>query len=358
MMNTRRQIWGLVWWLGGCAPDDDLALPPAVWEGQSVRVRMDDPDIQVCGGSFESLDRHAELVREALMLEGEGIIEYSIGDQELVNAACDFPFDGTSAACTDSVEGRVFTAIPFIPHEIVHAVRIQDPQIGLLSSVFEEGMAMVYGDDFLESRPIPLDLFSILDSTYVRGAREYYYAGHMTAKLLERHGMAAFRRFDELAYGQDESKAFQEIFGETIEEFAVIAEAEPICEQTQWWIPLLECDGDAATEDPDTGTVLLAGNLRCGEPDVRGPSRGVMWTSRHFRLGDPASLVDFDMPEDATLEVVACDGGCPERFAYIGTRYEVGSFGNGLPGLEAGEYFLRMSRPVSDDDGWFELELD
>ena len=33
--------------LGGCAPDDELPLPPVVWEGESVRVRMDDPEIEV-----------------------------------------------------------------------------------------------------------------------------------------------------------------------------------------------------------------------------------------------------------------------------------------------------------------------
>jgi hypothetical protein len=66
---------------------------------------------------------------------------------------------------------------------------------------------------------------------------------------------------------------------------------------------------------------------------------------------------DIDMPEDATLEIVACNGGCPERFVYIGTNDQVGSFGNGLPSLEPGEYFLRMSRPVGDSDGRFEITL-
>lgn len=40
----------------GCAPEE-LPLPPVVWEGQTVRARMDDPGIQVCGGTFEALDR-------------------------------------------------------------------------------------------------------------------------------------------------------------------------------------------------------------------------------------------------------------------------------------------------------------
>src|SRR5262245_8018018 len=84
-------VGGLMMLLGGCAPDEELPLPPVVWEGESVRVRMDDPEIEVCGGSFEALDRHAELVREALLLEGDGVVEYSIGDQDFVESVCPHP---------------------------------------------------------------------------------------------------------------------------------------------------------------------------------------------------------------------------------------------------------------------------
>jgi hypothetical protein len=361
MTNLRRRLspaLGLVGMLGSCAPQEEFPLPPVVWEGQSVRVRMDDPDIQVCGGSFEALDRHAELVREALLLEGDGVVEYSIGDQDFVDAACEFPFDESSTACTDGVAGRVFTAIPFIPHEIVHAVRREDPRIGLLSSPFEEGLAMVYGDDILPSWPIPLDILGIIESaTYVQGEQEYYYSGHMVAKLLNLHGMEAFRRFDILAVTKDEGTAFAEVFGETKEEFATFAEADPICEQTQWWMPLLECDGEVVTADPGAGTITLAGNLSCAEPDAQGPEYGRMWTSRHFRLDKSTSILsyDVDMPEDATLEIVACEGGCPERVAYLGETQDIGTFDGGIPALEPGKYFLRVSRPVTDQDGSFKV---
>lgn len=343
----------------GCAAEE-LPLPPVVWEGDSVRVRMDDPDIEVCGGTFEALDRHAALVRDALLLEGDGIVEYSIGDGDFVESACQFPFDGTFTACAEGAEGSIFTADPFVPHEIVHAVRRMDPLIGLLSSPFEEGLAMAYGDDFLPSHPIPLDVVGILSSTeYIQGGDEYYYAGHMTAKLLERYGMETFRRFDLRAREHDEDAAFLEVFGETKQDFAVFAEADPICEQTQWWQPLLECDGDAVTADPMSDRLVLTGNLACGETDVRGPRAGRMWTSRHFRLDQRTSTpsYEFDMPQDATLEIVSCTGGCPDRFAYSGTREEVGSVLDGLPSLEPGEYFLRISRPVADGDGHFQIVL-
>jgi hypothetical protein len=49
---------------------------------------MDDPGIQVCGGTFEALDRHAALVREAMLLEGDGVVEYSIADEDLVQDIC------------------------------------------------------------------------------------------------------------------------------------------------------------------------------------------------------------------------------------------------------------------------------
>ena len=64
------------------------------------------------------------------------------------------------------------------------------------------------------------------------------------------------------------------------------------------------------------------------------------------------------MPDDAILEIVGCSGGCPERFVYLGTRDQVSSVLDGLPALEPGEYFLRLSRPAtSREDGRFQIVL-
>ena len=346
--------------LGGCAPDEEPPLPPVVWEGESVRVRMDDPEIEVCGGSFEALDRHAALVREALLLEGDGVIEYSIGDEDFVESVCPHP-ELSPLGCTTFPAGSVFTRVPFIPHEIVHAVRIQDSEIGFLSSAFEEGLATVFGSDPPGDDMISIDALGIFEDPQVGGPAEYYQAGHLMAILLDRHGVDSFRRFDVLARTVDEDRAFLEEFGETKEEFAQVVESAPHCEQSQWWIPLLECDGEPAMVDPETGVLTLSGELDCDEPDVRGPEYGRMWASRHFRLDEATSVLSYaiDMPEDATLEIVSCSSGCPQRFAYIGGRLQVGSVANGLPGLEPDDYFLRMSKPVdSDGDGRFKIVID
>jgi len=342
--------------MSGCAPDEP-PLPPVVWEGESVRVRMDDPEIPMCGGSFEALDRHATLTREALLLEGDDIIEYSVVEEDLVDSIC---ISGTAAACALPSSGRVYTKIPFVPHEIVHAVRALDPRIGWLSSPLEEGMAMVYGDDFLPSWPIPLDISSILGSPRLHGEKEYFYAGNLVAGILDRHGMEAFREFELLAVSRGEDAAFVEVFGETKDELAEAIENGPVCEQTQWRVPLLECDGEPTTADPETGLLTFAGNVSCGESDVQGAVFDRMWTSRHFRLDTRTTIVSFDvdMPEDATLEIVGCNGGCPERVAYIGGIRDIGSINHGIPRFEPGEYFLRISRPVSDDDGHFEIVID
>lgn len=344
----------------GCTPEE-LPLPPVVWEGEMVRARMDDPGIQVCGGTFEALDRHAVLVREALLLEGDGVIEYSIGDQGFVDASCTAAPVDTFIACTSRPEGHVFTTVPFHRHEIVHATRILDPSISRRSSIFEEGLATMFGDDDLGNGVGPLRVRELFEDAHVGGGIEYFGAGHAMANLLELQGVGAFRRFDELARTTNEDAAFIEAFGETKEEFADVAETMPICEQSQWWMPLVECDGEPLTADPETRQLTLSGNVSCGEPDVKGPADGRMWTSRRFRLDSPTTRwsYDFDMPEDATLEIVSCQGGCPQRFAYIGVKYEIWSYGdNALDDLEPGEYFLRMSRPVADDDGYFEVVID
>jgi hypothetical protein len=351
---------GLVGLLGGCAPEEELPLPPVVWEGESVRVRMDDPTIEVCGGSFEALDRHAELVREALLLEGDGVIEYSIGDQDFVDERCRNSPHESPQACTNTGNGRVFTTEQFSQHEIVHAVRVLDPRIELLSSAYEEGLATLYGADLVGREVTAPNALETLNDSNVAGSAEYDRAGQVVALLIELNGVEAFRRFNQSAIATSEAEAFLDILGETIEDFAAYADASPACERSQWWQPLLECDGEPIAPDPETGSMVLSGNLACGEADARGPSLGNMWISRHFRLDEATSSLGyrFEMPDDATLEIVACDGGCPERFAYIGTRYQVGSFGNGLPNLEPGEYYLRMSRPVSDDEGGFEITLE
>jgi hypothetical protein len=345
----------------GCSPEE-LPLPPVVWEGEMVRARMDDPGIQVCGGTFEALDRHAALVREALLLEGDGVIEYSIGDQDFVDAGCvGAPVDSV-AGCSTRPEGNVFTTTPFHLHEIVHAVRSHDPAISRRSPIFEEGLAVMFGSDALNDDSGPLEAFDRFADTHIANSIEAFQVGHTMADLLDRYTVDAFREFDELARTMNEDAAFAEIFGETKEEFAAVVETMPICEQSQWWMPLLECHGEPITADPETGLLTLAGNVSCGEPDVQGPLFGRMWTSRRFRLDSPTSRwysYDFDFPEDATLEIVGCNDGCPERFAYSGTRYQIGGLGDGgLGDLEPGEYFLRMSRPVSDDDGSFVIVID
>jgi hypothetical protein len=343
--------------VGGCAPEEDLPLPPVVWEGASVRVRMDDPEIEVCGGSFEALDRHAELVRDALLLEGDGMIEYSIGDQDFVDERCNAD---APTACTWTTTGVVFTTDQFLPHEIVHAVRVLDPRLSLRSSPVEEGLATLFGSDDLPQGTVPLDAMGIFEDTDVGGEAEYFRSGYSMALLLEWHGADRFRSFDLLARDRSEDRAFEEAFGETKAEFAAVADEVPLCDASQWWIPLLECDGESTIADSVTGGLSFTGNLRCGDERTLGPRRGRMWTTRHFRLDELASRLGyhFEMPDDATLEIVSCDGSCPERFAYVGNRYEVGSVANGLPSLEPGDYFLRMSRPVSDDDGWFEIAFE
>ena len=346
----------------GCAPEE-APLPPVVWEGESVRVRMDDPDIEVCGGTFEGLDRHAALVREALRLEGDEVVEYSIGDEDFVRPICTSPATDTPVGCAFPDSGRIYTSVPYVPHEIVHSVRHLDPRLGHLSAPFEEGLATLLGADWPDDPVIPLEAQAIFDERYVTGLREYDRAGQMMSILFERHGVEAFREFDETARTVGEDTAFADVFGETKEEFAAAAETMPICEQSQWWVPLVECDGEPITANPATGLLTLSGNVSCGEPDVKGPEYGRMWASRRFRLDSHASWpvsYDFEFPDDSTIEVVECNRGCPERFAYIGTRLEIGGYGgNALGDLEPGDYFLRVIRPVSSDtDGAFKFVVD
>jgi hypothetical protein len=246
-----------------------------------------------------------------------------------------------------------------LEHEIVHAARILDPEISLRSSPVEEGLATMFGGDRFDDEDPPLDPSIILVNEQLDDALEYHHAGQTMALLLDRHGMDAFRRFDTGARTMDEDAAFVAAFGESKEQFIATVENAPHCEQSQWWAALLECDGEPIVADPLTGDITLTGNISCGDPDTYGPRNERVWTARHFRTDRSVDALayDIEMPDDATLEIIACQGGCPERMAYIGTRNQVGSVLNGLPPLEPGNYFLRMSRPASGDEGRFEIVI-
>jgi len=319
---------------------------------------MDDETIPVCGGTFDALDLHARLVRDAMLLEGrDRVIDYSIGDGDFIGDYC-----GTenAAGCAHPESGDVLVVAAFTPHEIVHAARALDPEIRHLSQPVEEGLATLFGSDVPGLGVIPLDVLDILEDRDMEGLDEYYRAGHVIAAVFQLYGIEAFRQFDLLARGVAENDAFLSAFGETKVKFAERAETMPVCQSTQWWMPVLECDGDADLPDPKTGRIVLSGDVRCGEVDVVGPNPyGAMWTSRHFRVTEKTFdlLYEIDMPEDSTLEIVGCQYGCPDRFVYRGGARDVGGITKGIPSLEPGEYFLRMSRPVSDDDGHFEVVL-
>lgn len=344
-------VWAAV---TACAPDG-LELPPVVWEGENVRVRMEDESIQVCGGTFEGLDRHAALAREAMLLDWNGdLVEYSLGHIDFLEDAC----IGTTLGCANSDTGHVFTRRPFHLHEVVHSVRFLDPNRTLHSSPIEEGLATLFGAGVGSEGTTSLEALKTLQLEQVGGDTDYYRSGQLMAMLIATYGIETFRAFDLAASRDDENAAFASVFGVTKTEFAAIAEETPQCSSSQWWQPLLECAGEPELPDPDTGQVTFTGDLRCDSSDVYGPAQGDnMWTSRHFQIDDmvPPFYYEMDFPEDTTLEVVGCDGGCPERFVYRGGRWDVGSVANGIPGLEPGEYFMRLSRPVSDEPGPFRI---
>jgi len=318
---------------------------------------MDDETIPVCGGTFEALDLHANLVRDAMLLEGQDrIVDYSIGDQDFVLDACEV----SSIGCAPVDTGQVFTSQVFHQHEIVHAVRSLDPKIGHHSIAFEEGLAAVFGADFFDTTMVlALNALEMLQDADLSGPEDADRAGRLVAIVLERYGADSFRRFDLSSRTEDESSAFVGAFDETLEDFAVVADAAPLCGRSQWWQPLLECSGEPIDADPETGKLTFTGDLSCGDSEVQGPVFEMMRTSRHFRVAEPTSeiLYEFEMPEDATLEIVECHLGCPDRFTYLGGQSDLGSVSNGIPRLEPGEYFLRITRPVSDDNGWFEIVL-
>jgi len=150
---------------------------------------------------------------------------------------------------------------------------------------------------------------------------------------------------------------------------------DPLNSQENQTKHLLECEQDGPDIDASLGTLILqatdSGEMDCSSPDVVGPRRGEMWTTRTFDVTEQLDLVFVgavssadENEEEANREqpdenlvyarITKCGGGCSN------SRYD-GLLGDGHTlaepvGLEPGRYLVRFVRPY-DQPGYAALTL-
>ncbi len=330
-------VWGLAGLGGAC---QEYTPPPVVFTGRNLEIGVAD-GLEVCGGTFRYMDDHVDALWGALHLpRSGGRFRFSyVGLAELEAHA---PCKGQACATPDHVYSSI---IPW-NHEHVHVVRQQAFGSPLpLPSVFEEGLAEVYGDGRMLGTP-DVTLTELLDEPRISGSDAYLRAGHAVNVLLERKGIDVFNTLSEAAPGQGVEAAFVAAYGQTLEAFVAEYEREPQCQQVRWRRPLLECS--ARPEPWVGGEVRIEGVLECGGLGTVGPRSERMWTYRTLEIEDTGSYAlstSLGAEDDAVVRLVECDAGCGDA-----TIVEVAGLRPAW--LEAGRYYVLFERGVGDPGGY------
>ena len=330
--------------LAGCAYEE----PPISWEGEIIRFGADDPEA-VCGDSLEWMDARAVALAETFSAAGAEVYPqvdfYWVPESWWEQDACSAE---TAHACT--VDNVIHSLSVPQEHELVHALRRKK-----LPRVFEEGLATLYGDLGFTPVPSPRERLQVMleddwDSTH----EDYARAGHFVGFLVERYGLDPLLEMGEYA-GFDASwsktqSAFAAAYGFSLQDALVEYEEYPECSPLNWMNVDIACMQEPVVIDPPhgSGEVVFSQQIACGEPDVRGPLWGSMFTETTIELTNQFDSGMFvrllgDENSEAKIVLSGC-GGCPDA-AWVW-------LGDGVPErflhLPAGRYVLRMFRPIDD----------
>ncbi len=339
--------------LSACSQDAvvNAPRPMAAWFGEHLAIGTD--GVTACGGSFEAMDRHADLVGKELMAE-EGF--------ELDVYVLPPNFDFADGPCEDSAcsyESEIWTTYLPASHEIVHGVRsnaVGWSAVREAPSVLEEGLAEVYGDDVSTVAPTAMlaPVEDVLDGDVV-GLAEYQRAGHFVRYLLERYSLDEVMDLASAGRSVTLEAAFEEVLGESLTRVLADYAQYPICSRNDWRIPILECAGERTpwiAEAPRrvSWTFLVS----CDDDDVIGPRFGRVYTTEVLNLATPGRFrfeTDFfDLSRAINLfeiKLVRCDTAC-DRPSEIVLRND--QWASTQIDLEAGTYYVEFDRLADAND--------
>jgi hypothetical protein len=115
-MRRARLAFGVIACLGGgaCGPD----LPDRMWRSDHVRYFSRDTDATVCPAILDELERHGQVIANALMIQDRTLVSYykfdGVDDFDR-HAEC----DPGSSACAPNATVR--SPVDFDRHELIHA---------------------------------------------------------------------------------------------------------------------------------------------------------------------------------------------------------------------------------------------
>lgn len=350
----------LVLTLPALACSEDLPVfGEKAWVGDHLEIWTAE-DAQVCGGSFDALDQHAELVANYAAARGltprSGRYRYYWLSRDAFEA--EDPCDGSNG-CFRRAGPAIYTWF-FTEHELVHAEFASGH-----SSFIDEGLAEMLGDSAVE--PIeagPPSTRAIMDETRGRTLEGVYYArAARFVRSLEAlepeaylQSVVATRRAD------DAEQTLRRIEGAGVDAEAAIELDAQI--ETCWMdavrVALSECAQDPIPWSDDGWSA--SGRLDCGSADTLGPTGGdtpKVWTTRVFDIEEPGLYtVVFDAGERTDARLVGCDNDvCGSGFNYP-NNFVALFRGQPVPvEFEAGRFWFRVSRALDAPPDEFEVRV-
>ncbi len=355
-----RPILAAIAVLGGACSSEQLPVfGTRTWVGDNLEFWTTD-DATVCGGSFEALDRHAELLSEFAAERGVETREeryryFWLSQEELADEQPCAPLRGP---CYKLPGPNIYAAY-YSSHEVVHAELASGH-----SSFVDEGLATLFGETSLSVVPV-VDVPALVDETrgqnldgdaylpaakFVRAMEELYPEESLPA-LLTSQPSDDFDTFTRrlTTAGLDIDPALR------------LYAAEENCRMDAVRISLSGC-AVPPTAWGDDGW-RATGRLDCSDPNTLGPSRGdspEIWTVRSVdipRAGKYTAWLESDLHTLAGM--VFCENSlCGSGFGRTHNLSRLFPVGFSPLELEAGRYWFRVARLAEDGPGdEFELRI-
>jgi hypothetical protein len=297
------------------------------------------------------MDRYVALLADAMHVDLDEPLVYVHGSPK------DEPFC-EALGCTFE-DGRVFSLVLPLEHELVHGVR---SAVGWSHNFWEEGTAEMFGGDshFAGRAPAEGDLLDGIEvSSEGKRLPDQWYprAGRFAAYLDRIPGVteALLLGTDPRSTAREAIDVVEAATGRPFDELLVGFALEPTCtEAAEYRYPLFPCDAPEALRPrcEEGAAVRIEERIACDDPSTLGPRDGELWKYVAVDVaveGDYAFRPASELDPAGWMEVRECAMGCgalmfaePIRHTYD----EPDAVFVEPVHLKAGRYALRLSRPA------------
>lgn len=243
-----------------CAPE-----PSTRWLGHYLHF-VTDLDVPICEGTFHRQERLVELLAAEFGAVIDTPVWFELTTPDDAHERCE---SESAFGCYRHRREKIYSSLPYHPHEIVHAVAAAAAWTG--PTAFTEGLAEAYSHG-ARSGTDRLPVAEVLADFQL--TRDHYYTMALFVRfLLERHGVAAFGAFMRATEFEDDvdmfAPSFAAVFAEPLEAAIAAFEAYPTCQAWQNHVALMECADEATPWAENSWAVEV--DLRCASAEVVGP---------------------------------------------------------------------------------------